>query len=144
MGNVHTAKQHYLAVTGDVSNELGAEASDTIVSANFFDMANFDLVIGIGQLSSVASDQTVTLQLYEATDNTGGASQTLAGATDTYVSVAGASIDIVQAQARGEDLSNGFQFVGVRVTTDDTDGSESASIFLVGGRARYKQATLVQ
>ncbi len=144
MGNVHKLTQHYLGVTGDMSTELGAEANDFIQSANFFDMANFDLVSGVGQMSSVASDSTITLQMYEATDNTGGASQTVAGATDTYVSVNAASLDLLSAQVRGEDLSAGFQFVGVRVTTDLTNGSEVASIWLLGGRARYKQATLVQ
>ena len=144
MGNVHVFKQHYYQIAGTMSSELGTETTiaDAVATPTYADMANYDLVVGVGQVSNVVSAQVVTLALYEATDNTGGGAQTLAGATDTYTSAATATLDVLVAQARGEDLSAGYQYVGARITTNDTDGSEVASVVLHEGRARYKQATL--
>jgi len=142
MGNVHVFKQHYYQIAGDMSSELGTETSDYIATPTYADMANYDLVVGIGEVSNVVSAQIVTLAMYEATDNTGGGAQTISGATDTYTSAAQATKDLLIAQVRGEDLSAGYQYVGARLTTNDTDGSEIASVFLHEGRARYKQATL--
>lgn len=142
MGNVHQFNQHFRQIAGDMSSELGAETSDYIATPTYANMANYDLVVGIGEVSNVVSGQVVTLAMYEATDSTGGGAQTLSGATDTYTSAAQATKDLLIAQARGEDLSAGFQYVGARLTTNDTDGSEIASVFLHQGRARYKQATL--
>jgi hypothetical protein len=126
-----------------MSSELGAESSDYIATPTYANMENYDLVVGIGEVSNVVSGQVVTLAMYEATDSTGGGAQTLSGATDTYTSAGQATKDVLVAQARGEDLSAGFQYVGARLTTNDTDGSEIASVLLHEGRARYKQATMI-
>jgi len=80
--------------------------------------------------------------MYQATDGTGGGAVTVAGATDTYLSAATASLDVLVAQVRGEDLTAGYQYVGARLTTGQVNGSERASVMLHEGRARYKQATL--
>ena len=144
MGNVHQFNQHYRQIAGDMSTELGAETTiaDAIATPTYVDMANYDLVIGVGQVSDVVSAQVITLQMYEATDNTGGGAAAITGATDTYTSAATATLDVLVAQVRGEDLTAGYQYVGARLTTNDTDGSEIASVLLHEGRARYKQATL--
>ena len=142
MGNVHKFTQHYKTIAGDMSSELGAETSDYIATPTYLNMANYDLAVGIGEVSNVVSGQVVTLQLYEATDSTGGGATAITGATDTYTSAAQATKDLLIAQARGEDLSAGYQYVGARVTTGDADGSEIASVCMLGGRARYKQATM--
>ena len=144
MGNVHKFNQHYRSPTGAMSTELGAETTiaDAIATPNYQNMANYDLVVGQAHVSNVVPAQVITLQMYEATDATGGGAQTLSGATDTYTSAATATLDVLEAQVRGEDLSAGFQYVGARVTTNDTDGSEVASVRTIAGRARYKQATL--
>jgi len=129
-----------------MSSELGAETSiaDAIQTPTFANMANYDLVRGVAQVSNVMSGQVITLQMYEASDSTGGGSQTISGASDTYTSAATATLDVLEAQVRGEALTiaSGYQYVGARVTTNDTDGSEVASVVLVQGRARYKQATM--
>lgn len=144
MGNVHVFKQHYRSSTGAMSSELGAETTiaDAIQTPTFANMANYDLVRAVAQVSNVVSAQVLTLQIYEASDSTGGGSATISGLSDTYTSAATATLDVLEAQVRGEDLSAGSQYVGARVTTNDTDGSEVASVFLVQGRSRYKQATL--
>ena len=142
MGNVHTFTQHYRSIAGDMSVQLGAEASDYIQTPTFANMANYDLIIGVGQVSNCSSGSAVTLQMYEATDATGGGAQAVTGATDVYTSAGLATCDVLIAQVRGEDLSAGFQYVGARLTAGQTNGTEIASVWLLEGRARYKQATL--
>lgn len=144
MGNVHKFIQHYRQIAGDMSEAMGAETTiaDAIATPTYANMANYDLVIGVAQVSDASSGATVTLQMYEATDATGGGAQAVTGATDTYTSAATSVVDVLVAQVRGEDLSAGFQYVGARITTDDADGTEVAAVLLMQGRARYKQATL--
>jgi len=144
LGNVHKFIQHYRQIAGDMSEAMGAETTiaDAIATPTYANMANYDLVIGVAQVSDASSGATVTLQMYEATDATGGGAQAVTGATDTYTSAATSVVDVLVAQVRGEDLSAGFQYVGARITTDDADGTEVAAVLLMQGRARYKQATL--
>ena len=77
MGNVHIFTQHYRQLAGAMSGELGAETTiaDAIQTPNFQNMANYDLVNGFAQVSHVVSAQVITLQMYEATDATGGGAQ---------------------------------------------------------------------
>ena len=144
MGNVHTFNYHYKSNYGGFSSALGGETNDLITSATYVDMKNYDLVIGVCTASGVVSAQTLTLQMWQATNTAGGASKTVTGATDTYLSVATASTDVLVAQVRGEDLdvAGGFRYVGWKLTTNDTDGAEKVAGVTLQGRARYKQATL--
>ena len=145
MGNVHTFTQHYRQIAGNMSGELGLEsapAADCIQTTTFANMANYDLIVGVGQVSNCSSGSAVTLQMYQATDATGGGSTVVTGATDVYTSVALGSCGALAAQVRGEDLTAGYQYVGARLTTGQADGDEFASVQLLEGRARYKQAVL--
>jgi len=144
VGNVHKFTQHYRQIAGDMSEALGAEATiaDAIATPTYANMANYDLVIGVGQVSDVSSGATVTLQMYEATDSTGGGAQAVTGATDTFLSTATSTVDVLVAQVRGEDLTAAYQYVGARITTDDGDGTEVGAVLLMQGRGRYKQAVL--
>jgi len=128
-----------------MSVQLGAEsapAADCIQTPTFADMANYDLIVGVGQVSNCSSGSIVTLQMYQATDATGGGSTVVTGATDIYTSVALASCGVLAAQVRGEDLTAGYQYAGARLTAGQGDGTEIASVWLHEGRARYKQAVL--
>jgi len=145
MGNVHTFTQHYRQIAGDMSVQLGVETSpaiDCIQTPTFANMANYDLIVGVGQVSNCSSGSIVTLQMYQATDATGGGSAVVTGATDVYTSAGLATCDVLVAQVRGEDLTAGYQYVGARLTAGQTNGTEIASVSLHEGRARYKQATL--
>ena len=142
MANVHVFKQNYRSQYGAMSTSLGGEGSDLITTPIFVDAANYDLIRAVAQVSNVVSTHVVTLQMWEATATGGGGSQTLAGASDTYTSTQVTDLDILEAQVRGEGLSSGFQYVGAKLATDDADGTEAASLKIVQGRARYKQATL--
>lgn len=142
MGNVHKWINHYRHQTGDMSTALGGETSDVITTPTFVSMANYDLVVGLAQVSNVVSTHVVTLQAYEATSTAGAGSTAISGASDTYTSTQATDLDILITQVRGEDLSTGYQYVGFKVSTDDADGTEVASVFIIEGRARYKQATM--
>jgi len=144
MANVHVFKQNYRTISGDMSTELGAEDSiaDAVQTPTFANMANYDLVRGAAQVSNVVATHVITLQMYEATAANGAGSAALTGFTDTYTSTQLTDIDLLECQVRGEDLSAGYQYVGARITTDDDDGDEVGTVWLVEGRARYKQATM--
>jgi len=142
LANVHVFKQNYRSQYGDMSTALGGETSDVITTPVFVDMANYDLVRAVAQVSNVVSTHVVTLAMYEATATDGSGSATVSGASDTYTSTQVTDLDVLEAQVRGEDLSSGFQYIGAKVSTDDADGTEVASVMLVQGRSRYKQSTL--
>lgn len=146
MGNVHVFKQHYRSQYGDMTTALGGETTvaDTITTPVFADGANYDLTRAVAQVSNVVSTHVVTLLMYEATATDGSGSQSLthAGATDTYTSTQATDIDVLEAQTRGEDLSSGYRYIGAKLSTDDADGTEVGSVFLVQGRARYKQSSM--
>jgi len=144
MANVHVFKQNYRTISGDMSTELGTETdiADAVQTPTFANMANYDLVRAVAQVSNVVSTHVITLQMYEATAANGAGSAALTGFTDTYTSTQVTDLDVLEAQVRGEDLSAGYQYVGARITTDDPNGTEVGSVVLVQGRARYKQATM--
>lgn len=147
MANVHVFKQNYRTQKGDMSTDLGAETTpdtDSITTPVFVDMRNYDLVRGVGQVSGISSDSVITLRLWEATASGGGGSQSL---THTYASVTNTSthataVDILEVQARGEDLSSGYRYVGAKLSSTEAAGSQVASVHLVQGRSRYKQTTM--
>ena len=144
MGNVHIYKQHFSSQSGDMSAALGAETSDKITTPVFVYMKNYDLVRAVGQVSNVVSTHAISLKMYEATTTAGAGSQSLthAQASDTYTSAASTTLDILEAQTRGEDLTSGYGYVGAILSTNDGDGTEVASLHLECGRARYKQSTM--
>ena len=144
MANVHVFKQNYRSQYGAMSTSLGGESSDVITTPVFVDAANYDLIRAVAQVSNVVATHTVTLRMYEATTSAGAgsASLTSARASDTYLSTQVTDVDILEAQIRGADLSSGYQYVGALLSTDDADGTEAGSVFIVQGRSRYKQATM--
>ena len=144
MGNVHKETEHVRSRFGAFSSALGAETSDVITTAEYVNMANYDLVVFKAIASGVASSKILTLLAYEATatDGSGSASLTHDLASDTFTSTATNHTDVLVCQVRGEELSAGFQYVGAKLSTNQTDGTEKAGIIIEQQRARYKQATL--
>lgn len=145
MGNVHIFKQHFRSSYGDMSTALGGEGSQTLTTPIFASMKNYDLIRGVAQVSNLASGSAVTLTMWEATATDGSGSQVLTHAqvSAVYTSTQATDIDVLEAQVRGEDLSAGFLYVGAKLVTDDGGGTEVASVFLVQGRARYKQSAML-
>lgn len=146
MGNIHKFTENIRSRYGAFSSALGAESTpdDTVISAEYVNMANYDMVVGVAHASGVSSGQKVTLAMFQATTSGAGASKTVGGASDIFTSTNVTDTDVLVAQVRGEDLDvdSAFQYVGFKITTDDTGGTEKVGGVLLQMRARYKQATL--
>jgi len=144
MANIHKFTENVRSRYGAFSSALGGEGSDIVVSAEFVNMANYDLVVGVAHASGVASDAVITLAMWQATATDGSGSKTVTGATDTFTSTATSDTDVLVAQVRGEDLDvdSGFQYAGFKLSTGDGSGTEKVGGVLLQLRARYKQATL--
>ncbi|GAG83180.1 unnamed protein product, partial [marine sediment metagenome] len=68
MANIHRFTENVRSRYGAFSSALGLESTiaDTVESAEYVDMANYDLVVGVAHASGVASGATVTLTMYQA------------------------------------------------------------------------------
>lgn len=144
MANIHAFAQNVRSRYGGFSSALGGETSDVITSAEFVNMANYDLVVFQAHASGVASDSALTLLAYEATatDGSGSASLTHGSATDTFTSTNTTDTDVLVVQVRGADLSSGYQYAGAKLTTDNGSGTEKVGMIINQMRGRYKQASM--
>ena len=144
MANIHAFAQNVRSRYGGHSSALGGETSDLITTAEFVNMANYDLVVFQAVASGVASDSVLTFLAYEATATNGGGSASLThgSATDTFTSTNTTDTDVLVVQVRGEDLSSGYQYVGAKLATSNGSGTEKVAIVINQMRARYKQSSL--
>jgi len=146
MANIHKFTENVRSRYGAFSSALGGEATpaDTVVSAEYVNMANYDLVVGLAHASGVASDAVLTLAMWQATATDGSGSKTVTGASDTFTSTATSDTDVLVAQVRGEqlDVDSGFQYVGFKLATDAASGTEKVGGVLLQLRPRYSQASM--
>ena len=141
---MHKFKENYKPTYGDMTTALGAEtspATDTIETDTYVDMRYYDAVVVYAISSSVASDATLTLTIWEGTDTAGAGSATTTQ-TDTFVSTNVTDTDVMKAEIRGEQLSDNYRYAGARVASDDASCTGIITMLLLQGRARYAQATL--
>jgi hypothetical protein len=139
MGNIHTFDSHVRARYGVIDASIDAA---TLVTAEFVDMANYDLVVFQAVASNVTSASYLTLQIWQATATDGSGSATLATpATEISTSTHATHVHILTAQVRGEDLSSGYRYVGAKLAANASVAAPCA-IVINQMRARYKQATL--
>lgn len=143
MGNIHKFTDNIRTTYGAKTVSLGGETSDTITSAKFVDMKNYDLVVGIAHFEGVASSKVITLRAYQATSTAGAGSATLStDITDTFTSAHASDTDTLICQIRGEDLSSGYQYVGFKASSSDSTCTGIGGMIQLQMRARYKQASL--
>jgi len=140
MGNIHKWTENIKTAYGKASAALGSETSD-IITTTFVNMANYDLVTFTANVTNAASGKTVTLRLWEATAAAGTSSASLA-ITDTFTAEATSDTDLLVAQVRAAALSAGYQYVGAKVSTDDSSGGEIVGIQIHQLRSRYPQSSL--
>ena len=141
---MHKLKENLFFKFGEITSALGGETSDTLVTATYVNMENYDVVGVFGIASEVASDAVITLALWQATTSAGVGSATISGASDTATSTNVTDLCEVFAEARAADLTAGYQYVGAKLVTGDGSGTEEAAMFFILGRPRYGQATLVE
>lgn len=138
---MHKFTENIKTSYGKASTALGSESSDIISVAAFKDMAEYDLYTAVAHVIGIASGKIVTLRLWEATAAGGTGSQSLA-ITDTFTAEATSDTDTLVCQVRAADLSTGYQFVGAKLSTNDTTGAEICGILQFQLKPRYGEATL--
>ncbi len=135
MSKSHDAVNVYTALT----EALGGETSD-IMKTKFYNMKNYDAILGIAAFKTVVSTHVITLKMYEATDTDGGGSATISGAATTYTSTQ--STDAVEfvIEVDADQLTDGNDYVAMEASTDDADGSEVVALTVIPTFGRYRQA----
>lgn len=139
---MHKLSENLRYTYGDQSTALGGESSDKIESGTFVNMENYHIGEVVAEVTNVASDSVVTLYLLEATASGGGGSATISGKSDTFTSTATSDTDVLRVEARSEELSDSFAFIGGRLSTDNASGTEVVAMWHVQAAPRYGQATL--
>ena len=144
MANIHKFTENVRSRFGAISTDLGAETLNTIGSAEFVNMANYDLVVGIAQAVGIAAGSIITLAMWQATASDGSDSKTVTGASDTFTSSNVTDTDVLVAQVRGEDLDveSNFQYVGFKISSDEEAGIQEVAGVLLQMRPRFAQATM--
>lgn len=139
---MHTFKENLKPSYGAYSTNLGAETSDKVESAVFVEMESYDSVWLIAQAIGAASGEVISLIALEATAANGGGSATTSK-TDTFTSTDATDTDVLQVEIKAAELSSGYKYVGLRITTSAASGTPVVSGMIVQGNPRYAQATLV-
>jgi hypothetical protein len=144
MGNVHKYSEHYKTNYGGFSSALGGETSDTLTSATFVNAKNYDVVIAECQYSGIASGSVVTMTIWQGTSTAGASSKTVTSASTSVTSTATTDKGVLIVQVRGAelDMASGFCYVGAKVVTNNTSGTEQVALNMIQGRARYPQSSL--
>jgi hypothetical protein len=140
MGNVHTFTSHIRSRYGVLDASIDSGTAET---AEYVNMANYDLVVFEALASAVISGSALTLKIWQATSGGGAASvsMTHALASAHSTSTHATHCHLLQAQVRGEDLTAGYQYVGAQLAANASVPAP-VSIIIHQMRGRYKQATL--
>jgi len=139
---MHKMSENLRYTYGKQSTALGGESSDKIESAAFVNMRLYHNVEVVAEVTNVASDGVITLYLLEATSSAGASSATITGKSDTFTSTNTTDTDVLRVEARSEELSDGYTYVGGRLSTDQTSGAEVVAMWHIQANPRYGQATL--
>lgn len=145
MGNVHKYSEHYKTNYGGFSSALGGETSDTLTSAAFYSLKNYDVGIAELQYSGIASGSAVTLTIWQATSTAGASSKTVTSASTSVTSTGTTDTGVLIVQVRGADMdmASGFIYFGAKAVTNNASGTEKVSLNLIQGRARFPQSSMV-
>lgn len=139
---MHKFAENIKTSYGVFSSALGGETSDKVESATFVYMKDYDLAVVHGFASNVVSGQVITLAVLQATAANGGGSTTVSGASTTVTSGATATKYVLTSQVRGAQLTDGYKYVGLRISTDDTDGTEAVFGCIQRANARFAGASM--
>lgn len=136
ISNAHDAVTTYAAA----SAALGGEGSDVLKPAGFYNMENYDAILGQCVASNVVSTHVLTLTMWEATDTDGGGSQTITGRTAVYTSTQATDVVGFTIEVDADMLTDGYDYVGMQASTDDADGTEAVTLSVIPTFGRYPQA----
>lgn len=136
MSKSHDAVTTYAAVT----EALGGETSDIMKTA-FYNMKNYDAILGIAIFKTVVSTHVITLKMWQASDTDGSGSATITGASTVYTSTQATDAVQFAIEVDADQLTDGLDYVALEASTDDADGSEAVALAVVPTWGRYRQAT---
>jgi hypothetical protein len=136
MSRSHDGVTTYAAATA----ALGGETNDIMKTA-FYNMKNYDAILGIAVALTVVATHTLTFKMYQGSDTDGAGSATIAGASATYLStqVTDAVEYIIEVDA--DQLTDGLDYVAMEASTDDADGAEVVGLVVIPTYGRFRQAT---
>lgn len=136
MSRSHDAVNVYSVAT----EALGGETSD-IMKTKFYNMKNYDAILGIAVAQTVVATHTLTFRMFQGTDTDGSGSGTISGASDTYLSTQVTDVYQTIVEVDADMLTDGSDYVAMEVSTDDADGSEVVTLTVIPTFGRYRQAT---
>ena len=136
MSKSHDKATTYAAVT----EALGGESSDIMKTA-FYNMKNYDGILGICIGVTVVNTHVITLKMYQASDTDGAGSATISGASAVYTSSQVTDAFELMIEVDADQLTDGLDYVAIEASTDDADGSEAIALAVVPTWGRYRQAT---
>jgi len=120
------------------STVMGHDDNAVSCRTGWVDMAKYDKAIGIGVAMCASITKAVTIQMWEASDATGGGSATLAGKTDSATAATASNVVRVGAEVDGEELSAGFRYVAAELTSAASLGSDSRlAVVIARANPRY-------
>jgi len=120
---------------------LGGETSD-VLSTEYYSMKNYDKIVGFIVAHSVVATHILTVKMSQGTDTDGAGSATISGKSTTYTSSQVTDVFQAAIEVDADDLTDGYDYVGMQVSTDDADGTEAVGLILVPMNPRYGQATM--
>jgi len=120
---------------------LGGETSD-VLSTEYYSMKNYDKIVGFIVAHSVVATHILTVKMSQGTDTAGAGSATISGKSTTYTSSQVTDVFQAAIEVDADDLTDGYDYVGMQVSTDDADGTEAVGLILVPMNPRYGQATM--
>ncbi len=132
----HNAVTTYAAATA----ALGGETSDIMKTA-FYQITNYDKIVGICVANTVVATHTITLKMYQGTDTDGASSATISGASTTYLSSQVTDAVSFTIEVDAEQLTDGYDYVAIEASTDDADGAEVVALAVFPMNPRYGQAS---
>jgi len=124
-----------------VSKALGSETSD-VLSTAYYQMTNYDKIVGIITAFSVVSTHVLTVKMSQGSDTDGAGSATISGKSTTYTSTQVTDAVEFAIEVDADDLTDGLDYVGMQVSTDDADGTEGVTLTLIPMNGRYGQASM--
>lgn len=122
------------------SHDIGVAAQDVgtaDVTGDWFAMADFRRVMAVAVSEAVTENDTLTVQLRQAKDDSGDEAKDLGDAVT--VTAGGAEPLIAMAEARVEEMDADFTHVAVQLSASD-DGTDAAAV-LIRGDGRFRGGT---
>lgn len=101
-------------------------------TGSYVDVSGAQRLLAAVTTGSIAATKKVTVQFLQATNSAGAGSKALGAAVEKVAPTFGAALDTV-AEAKIEDLDEGFGFVAVRLSSDNGAAVYGSAMLILGG-----------